>query len=531
MILRHALCFAFTLLAFNKCPRAGAADTKPSVPPTNNSMPACDRKQITEHWVDRATVGGELADPPAGNHTIWFREPAATWDVALPIGNGRFGAMVFGGVADERFQLNEDTLWDGYPHDGANPDALTVLPEVRRLLFEDKNNEAEKLAAAHMMGKPTRVKPYQSLGELWIETPGLPSSSKYRRELDLDTAVTTVSYVNGGTLYGREAFSSVPAGVIVARFTAGKKGSIAVRMTLKRVQDAVCLTDPSDPNAVLLRGQIRRTDETGAPRGLKFAAKLLAIAQGGKLSNQDGILSVTGADDLTLILDGETNYRGGEPEKHCADKIAAVAGKDYAVLRAEHIADYQRLSKRVKLDLGSAGKDVEAMPTPDRLKRFRKGQEDPGLVADYFQFGRYLLISSSRPGGMPANLQGIWAWQMNPPWNADYHTNINIQMNYWPSETTNLGECALPFFDMMADHVAPGSHVAQVDYGARGWVVHHLTEPWGMAAPADGLQGIWPVGAAWLVRQPYEHYLFTQDKQFLAIRGMASDEGRSTLHS
>ena len=254
------------------------------------------------------------------------------------------------------------------------------------------------------------------------------------------------------------------------------------------------MSDPSDPNAILLQGRIKRTDETGAQRGLTFAAKLLAVPKGGKVSNQNGVLSITDADSLTLVLDGETNYRGGDPEKLCATKVAAAAGKDYAALKDEHVADYQKLSQRVALDLGSAGKDVEAMPTPDRLKRLKAGQEDPGLLANYFQFGRYMLISSSRPGGMPANLQGIWAWQMNPPWNADYHTNINIQMNYWPSETTNLGECSLPYFDMMADHVAAGSHVVQVNYGAHGWVVHHLTDPWGFAAPADGLQGIWPVG-------------------------------------
>jgi len=490
--------------------------TQPGIAGASGALPACDRKRISDRWSDRAGLGTELAEAPQAAHTIWFREPAKMWDDALPVGNGRLGAMVFGGIADERLQLNEDTLWDGYPLDGANPDALKALPEVRRLLFADQNSAAERLAAAHMMGKPSGVKPYQSLGELWMETPGLPSADKYRRVLDLDTAMVSVSYISNGTSYQREVFSSAPAGVIVAHFTADKPGSISVRMTIKRAKDASCITDPADSHAILLRGKIKRTDETGAERGLQFAAKLVAIPKGGKVGNQDGILSVDGADSLTLILDGETNYRGGDPEKLCADKVTAAASKEYAALKDEHVADYQKLSQRVALDLGSAGKDVEAMPTPDRLKRLKAGQEDPGLLVNYFQFGRYMLISSSRPGGMPANLQGIWAWQMNPPWNADYHTNINIQMNYWPSEITNLGECSLPYFDMMADHVAAGSHVAQVDYGARGWVLHHLTDPWGFAAPADGLQGIWPVGAAWVVRQPYEHYLFTGDKKFLA---------------
>ncbi|HEY8747985.1 MAG TPA: glycoside hydrolase family 95 protein [Tepidisphaeraceae bacterium] len=490
--------------------------TQPGLAGAVNALPAIERRTINDRWSDRAAIGTELAEAPTARHSIWFRAPAKLWDEAVPVGNGRLGAMVFGGVADERLQLNEDTLWDGYPLDGANPDALKVLPEVRRLLFADQNSAAEKLAAAHMMGKPSGVKPYQSLGELWMETPGLPSADKYRRVLDLDTAVASVSYVSNGTLFQREVFSSAPAGVIVAHFVADKPGSISVRMTLKRARDAACVSDPSDSNAIMLQGRIKRADESGAQRGLTFAAKLVAIPKGGKVSNQNGILSVTGADSLTLVLDGETNYRGGDPEKLCATKVAAAAGKDYAALKDEHVADYQKLSQRVTLDLGSAGKDVEAMPTPDRLKRLKSGKEDPGLLANYFQFGRYMLISSSRPGGMPANLQGIWAWQMNPPWNADYHTNINIQMNYWPSETTNLGECSLPYFDMMADHVAAGSHVAEVNYGAHGWVVHHLTDPWGFAAPADGLQGIWPVGAAWIVREPYEHYLFTGDKKFLA---------------
>jgi alpha-L-fucosidase 2 len=492
----------------------------PGQPRVVHAPPACDRTMISEKWTDRASIdASHPADPPTGLHTIWFRQPAKVWDDALPVGNGRLGAMIFGGVADERLQLNEDTLWDGYPRDGANPDALTVLPEVRSLLFADKNSEAEKLAAAHMMGKPSGVRPYQSLGELWMETPGLPSATQYRRALDLDTAVASVSYSSNGTLFQREVFSSAPAGVIVVHFTADKPGSISIRLTLKRQKDAICVADPSDPNALLLQGQIDCKDEMGAQRGLKFDAKVKALALGGKVSVDQGILSVTGADSLTLILDGETSYRGGDPAKLCQDKVAAAAAKDYATLRAEHLADYQALSQRVALDLGTAAPALAVLPTDERLARFKHDPTDPGLVATYFQFGRYLLISSSRPGGMPANLQGIWAWQMNPPWNADYHTNINIEMNYWPSEVTNLGECALPLFDMMDAHVAPGHHVAEVDYGAGGWVVHHLTDPWGFAAPADGLQGIWPVGAAWLARQPYEHYLFTGDKKFLAQQG------------
>jgi len=479
--------------------------------------PACDRLAITDKWRDRAKLESGQADPPTGPHTIWFRQPARLWQDSLPIGNGRLGASIFGGIADERIQLNEDTLWDGYPSDRANPKSLAALPEVRRLLFEGKNTEADKLVTENMVASPFRVEPYESLGELWMETPGLPSADKYRRDLDLDNAIASVRYTSQGTLFQREIFASAPAGVMVARFTADKPGSITMRLTLKRAKDAVCAADPSDPNAILLQGQIDRSlDDHPEKPGLKFAAKVAALAQGGKVSVADGVLSVTGADSLTLIIDGETNYRGGDPVKLCEEKVAAAIGKSYDALRAEHVADYQKFSQRVSLDLGTAGPDVEKLPTDERLFRYKGGQEDPGLVADYFQFGRYLLISSSRPGGLPPNLQGLWAWQMQPPWNSDYTTNINLEMNYWPSETTNLSDCTQPLFELMKSLVAPGGHVAQVQYGAHGWVIHHVTDIWGYAAPENNSVGIWPVGAAWLARQPYEHYLFTGDKKFLA---------------
>ena len=221
---------------------------------------------------------------------------------------------------------------------------------------------------------------------------------------------------------------------------------------------------------------------------------------------------------MTLLIDGATNYYGGIPEELCANRLAKVSAKTYEALKAEHIADYQKLFKRVTLDLGTPGPQVEALPTNERLDLLKQGKRDAGLVSTYFQFGRYLLISSSRPGGLPANLQGIWSWQMNPPWNADFHTNINIQMNYWPAEITHLGECHMPLFDLMDGLVAPGGRVARVQYGAGGWVVHHLTDSWGYAGCADGPQGIWPMGAAWLARHPYDHYLFSGDKEFLSKR-------------
>ena len=487
-------------------------------------LPALERTVIDGNWADRATLTGR-ADAPAGKHVLWYREPASEWTEALPLGNGRLGGMLFGGVADERLQLNEDSLWDGYAQDAGNPDSLAALPEIRRLLFEGKNQAAVDLAGKTMMGRPTRIKPYQSLGELWMECPGLPRASDYRRTLDLDTAVATVRYAHDGVTYSREAFSSAPARALVVRFTADRAGKIDLRMTLKREKDAACVAHPADARAILLRGRIDRKDEQGRERGLRFAAQVTARADGGTVTNDGGILTVRGADSLTLLVTGATDYRGGDPEKRCADDAAGAAGQPYDALKTAHVADHQGYFRRVSLDLGSAGAEAEALPTDARLARVKEGADDPGLVATLFQYGRYLLIGSSRPGDLPANLQGIWAWQMSPPWNADFHTNINVQMNYWPAETTGLAELHEPLFDLIDSLIAPGEKVAKTQYGARGWVVHHLTDAYGFAAPADGPQGIWPMGAAWLAQHPYEHYLFSGDRAFLAKRAYPALKG------
>ena len=482
------------------------------------TQPALTRTVIDDKWSDRAVLGGAPVKAPEGRSILWYRKPATVWEEALPIGNGCLGAMIFGGVADERLQLNENSLWDGYALDPSNPDALQALPEVRRLLFDGKNKEAVDLAQKTMMGKPRGVRPYQSLGELWLETPSLNEVTDYRRTLDLSTATASVTYTQEGVSFKREIFASAPANVIVARFTASQPGKINLRMTLKRQQDANCQAHPTQPETILLQGQINRKDDQGVQRGLRFAAEVKAVASKGKVTNTDGILSVTDADSVTLFIDGATSYRNGDPVVLCDERMEKVSKQAGSKLEAEHVADYQKLFNRVKLDLGTTGSDVEELATDERLVRLKKGGVDNGLAATHFQFGRYLLISSSRPGGLPANLQGLWCWSMNPPWGSDFHTNINIQMNYWPAETTNLSECHLPLFDLMDNLVTPGSRTAQVQYGAKGWVVHHLTDTWGFTACADGPQGIWPMGAAWLARHPFEHYQFTGDKTFLAQR-------------
>ncbi|HXS69341.1 MAG TPA: glycoside hydrolase family 95 protein [Candidatus Polarisedimenticolia bacterium] len=466
---------------------------------------------------------------------LWYRQAAGSdWNSALPIGNGRLGAMVFGNVERERLQLNEDSVWEGYKRSGANSNALAALPQVRKLLFEGKNEEASDLAAKTMMGIPARIKSYQPLADLIIESTEKSTNSvkNYRRELDLDTGVATTTYDLGDDTYIREVLASAPDNIIAAQLTSTKPKGISINVSLTRERDARCINDPGNPGDLILTGQIPVEyyntkaeakdvpDPAKAKPGEKFASIARVIAFGGKLLGSNGVVTITGADTVTILIAGETDYRGADPEQKCLDDLAKPSDKTYEAIRSTHIADYQKLFHRVSLSLGSAGTNVEEMPTDERLKRVEGGAADPGLIATYFQYGRYLLMSSSRPGSLPANLQGLWNDKMNAAWNSDYHLNINIQMNYWPAEVCNLSECHEPLFDLMDILAKPdsGGQVAKVDYGCRGWVAHHLTDPYGFAAPADSVVGIWPMGAAWLCEHPYEHYLFTGDKQFLAKR-------------
>jgi len=473
----------------------------------------------------------------ASAQVLWYRQPAGSdWNSALPIGNGRLGAMVFGNVERERLQLNEDSVWEGYKRGGgANSNALAALPQVRKLLFEEKNEEASDLAAKTMMGIPTRIKSYQPLGDLIIESTDKSTNSpkNYRRELDLDTGVATTTYDLGEDTCIREVLASAPDNIIAAQLTSTKPKGVNINVFLTRERDARCINDPKNPGDLILSGQIPVEyyntkaeakdvpDPARAKPGEKFAAVARVIAYGGKLSGSNGMVSIAGADTVMILIAGETDYRGAEPVQKCLNDLTRPSDKTYEAIRSAHIADFQKLFHRVSLNLGSAGTNVEEMPTDERLKRIANGAaSDPSLIATYFQYGRYLLMSSSRPGSLPANLQGLWNDKMNAAWNSDYHLNINIQMNYWPAEVCNLSECHEPLFDLMDMLAKPdsGGRVAKVDYGCRGWVAHHLTDPFGFAAPADSVVGIWPMGAAWLCEHPYEHYLFTGDKPFLAKR-------------
>jgi len=422
------------------------------------------------------------------------------------------GAMVFGGVEKEHLQLNEDTVWDGHKRDRVNPEALKALPQVQKWLFEGKNKEATELAGQKMMGIPERIKSYQSLADLRLTFHNDETVSNYRRELDLDTGIVQVSYKVGTVSFEREVFASAVDDIIVVRISSNRPGRINFDAVLDRQNNFETKAVASDK--LILSGWCD-------PQGVKFGAYVMVINEGGTVTAQGKKVTVKGADAATLLIAGATNYQkwhkvGGDPKALCRDYLNKASKKDYALLRGRHVRDHQKLFRRVTLDLGRT--DVSRLPTNERLEAVKRGGKDPALVALYFQYGRYLLMSSSRPGCLPANLQGLWNKHMKAPWNSDFHTNINLQMNYWPVEVCNLAECHEPLFDYMESLVDSGNRTAKLHYGADGWVVHHLSDIWGFTTPADGVWGVWPMGAAWLCQHPYEHYLYSGDRKFLAER-------------
>ena len=465
------------------------------------------------------------ATPPDGPLTLWYRRPAQEWTEALPVGNGRLGAMVFGGVGRERLQLNEDTLWAGGPYDPDNTNALAALPEVRKLIFAGQYAEAQKLASDKMMAQPLKQMPYETVGDLFLEFPTPATVENYRRELNLDTAVASVSYTANGVYFKREIFCSPVDQVIVVRLTASQPGQISFTAGMNTPQKATIQAEGGD--TLVMRGVNGQSD--GIKGALKFQARVRVLAQGGKISNGADKISVTGADSATLLIAAATSYKNyhdvsGNPETIVKKQIADAGAKPFDRLLAAHVAEHQRLFRRVELNLGET--DAMKLPTDERIWHFAGGK-DPQLAALYFQFARYLLICSSRPGSQPANLQGIWNDSMTPPWGSKYTININTEMNYWPAEPGNLGECVEPLTAMVMDLSKTGVHTARVMYAARGWVVHHNTDLWRAAAPIDGPQwGLWPMGGAWLLQNLWEHYQFTGDKKFLkeiypAMKGSA----------
>ncbi len=458
---------------------------------------------------------GDAAEPANSNpNLLWYDKPAAKWVEALPVGNGHLGAMIFGGVTHERLQLNEDTLWAGGPYDPVNPEAKEALPEVRQLINEGKYREAARLISAKVMAKPLSQMPYQTVGDLLLTFPGSTNIEDYRRDLNLDTATATVTYTSDGVRFTREVFANAPDNVIVVRLTADKPGKVSFAAGMKTPMTASVETDGND--TLVMRG--KGGDSGGIKGQLQYQARVKVIAQGGQVTSESASISVNHADEATLLITAATSYKrfddvSGDPEAIVQIQLGAAAQKSFAELRAAHLADYQALFHRVTIDLGRS--DAMKRPTDVRIRHFAEGN-DPQLAALYYQFGRYLLISSSRPGGQPANLQGLWNESKNPPWGGKYTININTEMNYWPAESGNLAECVEPLIAMVKDLTVTGARTAREMYGAPGWVVHHNTDLWRASAPIDGPSwGMWPCGGAWLCLHLWDRYAFSGDQGVL----------------
>ncbi len=461
-----------------------------------------------------AGVGLVAAAERSSPMELWYDKPAAKWVEALPLGNGRLGAMVFGRTGNERIQLNEDTLWGGGPYDPSNPEALKALPEVRRLVFEGKYREAQDLAHRKMMARPIRQMPYQTVGDLNLKFPGHEKARDYRRRLDLDEAVAAFTYSVAGVKYAREVFASPVDQVIVVRLTADRPGSVSFAAGMSTPQKATVTTEA--PDTLVMKGTGGAFQ--GIAGALRYQARVRVLADGGKTAAEKDTIAVTGADSATLLIAAATSYKSakdtsGDPEARCKEYLAKVQGKRFDKLREDHVAEHRRLFRRVRLDLGRT--ESARLPTDQRIAKFREGN-DPQLAAVYFQFGRYLMISGSRPGCQPLNLQGIWNESLSPPWQSKYTININTEMNYWPAEPCNLAECHEPLIRMVTELVETGSRTARVNYGARGWVCHHNTDLWRATAPIDAaFYGLWPTGGAWLCKHLFDHYEFNPNDEYL----------------
>ena len=459
----------------------------------------------------------------AQQHRLWYNQPAQTWTQALPIGNGVMGGMVFGTPAVEHIQINEETIWAGQPNNVLNPNAKEALPEVRRLIFEGKYKEAQELANAKVMpnaaGKNMGM-PFQPFGDLYIAMPGHADYRNYERWLDLDDAKSIVKYEVDGVKYKRETIAPLGGHEVIAiHLTASEKGKITFTANMTSPHENVLVN--MDGNEATLLGVSSKHE--GLKGKVRFMGRMAVQTKGGKVNGSNGNISVVGADEATLYLAVGTNVKSykditGDEAAQSRERLQGAMTLGYEALKDLHEKTYHKYYDRVKLDLGE---DVYAnVPMNKRIEQFSVVSDsvaDRHLVATYFQFGRYLLISSSQPGNMnPANLQGIWNDKMFPSWDSKYTTNINLEMNYWPSEVTNLTEMNEPLFKLIREIYEQGKETARDMYGAEGWVLHHNTDQWRITGPVDRAQtGLWPVGAAWLCRHLWEHYLYTGDKDFL----------------
>lgn len=461
----------------------------------------------------------------AQNLKLWCQQPAKTWVEALPVGNSSMGAMVYGGTSREELQLNEETLWGGGPYRNDNPKALESLAEVRNLIFSGKTMDAQNLIdQTFYMGR--NGMPYQTIGSLIIEAPGHEKAKNYYRDLDLERAVATTRYQVDGVNFQREVFASFPDRVIIVRFTADKPGELNFKVSYDSPLQS---TVRKQGKKLVLRG--KGGDHEGVKGVIEVETQSQVIAEGGKISLTDKYISVEHATAATLYIAAATNFvnyhnvKGNESKKASA-LLAGAMKKEYSEALKAHTDYYQSQFNRVSLSLGGENTKTARQETVKRIAGFSQGN-DPALAALMFQYGRYLLISSSQPGGQPANLQGIWNHQLNAPWDGKYTININTEMNYWPAEVTNLSETHEPLFDLVQDLSVTGRETARTMYGCNGWVAHHNTDIWRVTGPVDkAFYGTWPVGGAWLTTHLWQHYLYTGDKDFLrksypAMKGAA----------
>lgn len=439
-------------------------------------------------------------------HCLWYRSPAAEWTDALPLGNGRLGAMVFGGVTRDEFALNEDTLWSGGPYQPANPDAPRHLDAVRQRLFAGDYAGAQTLANQTLMGRPYLQTSYQPAGRLLLDCNHATLFSNYRRSLDLASAIATTRYSVAGTDFVRESFISAADGVLVIALTADQPAAISVGVDFVFEQPGMTALHPDGLGYI---GRNRAENGIAARLNWAFRAKVLHI--GGALAAKDGRILVSQADAVTILIDIATSYRRfddvtGDPEALINDRLARASAKSLSALRADHVAAHKALYDRFEIDLGRTSN--AALPTDERIAAFAEGN-DPDMAALYVRYGRYLAIASSRPGTQPANLQGIWNKEIRPPWGSKYTTNINLQMNYWLADAANLADCFEPLIGLVEDLAVTGAEMARIHYGARGWVLHHNTDLWRATGPIDGAQwGLWPTGGAWLCAQLWDHARF-----------------------
>ncbi len=463
------------------------------------------------------TVGLNSDSGIEANNKLWYTKSAADWMEALPIGNGKLGAMVFGGVESEHLQLNEESVWAGPPIPEDRAGAFKSIEKARALIFQGDYLEANNVMQDNVLGKRIAPRSYQTLGDLILDFELTGTPTDYQRELDLNDAVARTSFSSNGVKFTREYFSSAVDNAIIVVLTADSPKEITLEVKMNRKDDYEVAS--IGKNGLRMWG---RASQKGKHLGVKYETRLMAVPKGGSMSSENGSIKITNANSVILFVAAATDYNKIEPfspltrdlGNTCASTLKKAAKRPVQKLKEDHVKDYQNYFNRVFIDLGpSVGGDK---PTNERLEAIKNGVDDPGLMELYFQYGRYLLISSSRPGSLPANLQGIWNDHLAAPWNSDYHTNINMQMNYWPAEVTNLSECHEPFFEFIESLVPAGQKTAREVYNSNGFVVHHTTDVWHWTAPIGKVQyGMWPMGGAWCTRHFMEHYNYTRDTVFL----------------